>query len=265
MIPGLSGATRLYVIVGDPIAQVKSPGAMTAGFASRGHDAVLVPVHVQPQDFPSFMAAASQIQNLDGIIATMPHKIASRQFCASVSPRADFLGAVNIMRRRAGGWHGEMVDGLGFVAAVKAHGGDPAAKRALLAGAGGAGSAVALALVEAGVSELAIHDADAARRDGLIGRLAGLGKCKVVTGSSDPAGSDLVCNATPAGMQPEDAYPFTVDNITPDMFVGCVITTPCPSPLVAAARELGCRTSTGVDMYQALQGAMLDFFLESNQ
>ncbi len=76
------------------------------------------------------------------------------------------------MRRRAeGGWHGDIVDGLGFVGAVRANGGDPTGKRALQIGAGGAGSAIAMALVEAGVRSLAIHDTDVARRNQLIAKL----------------------------------------------------------------------------------------------
>ena len=50
-----NGTKRLYVIVGDPIAQVKSPAGMTRGFVGRGHDAVLVPIHVTPQDLPAFL------------------------------------------------------------------------------------------------------------------------------------------------------------------------------------------------------------------
>jgi shikimate dehydrogenase len=258
----ITGATRLNVIVGDPIAQVKSPGGMTAAFAARGHDGVVVPVRVSPGDLDGFLAVADKLTNLDGIIVTVPHKFACHRHCASGTDRAAFLGAVNIMRRRKdGAWHGEMVDGLGFVGAIKAQGFDPAGKRALLIGAGGAGSAIALALVDAGVRELAIHDADATRRDGLIGRLAARGPAKVVAGSPDPTEFDLVANATPAGMRPGDPLPVEVARLSPTTFVGCVITVPAISPLVAAARERGCKTSTGTEMYQALQSAMVEFLL----
>jgi shikimate dehydrogenase len=258
----ITGATRLNVIVGDPIAQVKSPAGMTAGFAERGHDGVVVPVRVAPADLDAFLTVADKLTNLDGIIVTVPHKFACRKHCASGTERADFLGAVNIMRRRKdGAWHGEMVDGLGFVGAVRAQGFDPAGKRALLVGAGGAGSAIALALVEAGVRELAIADADAERRDSLIVRLAARGPAKVVAGSDDPSGFDLVANATPAGMRPGDPLPVDASRLSPATFVGCVITVPAVSPIIAAARERGCRTSTGSEMYAALQNAMLDFLL----
>lgn len=257
-----NGATRLYIIVGDPIAQVKSPGGMTRGFAARGHNAVLVPMHVAPVDLAPLLAGAKLAQNLDGIIVTIPHKFACAAHCTSLSPRATFLGATNIIRRTPeGGWHGDMLDGLGFVAAIRAKGGEPKGKRALLAGAGGAGSAIALGLIDAGVAALAIHDADTTRRDTLIARLKTHSATPVTIGTADPAGCDLVANATPAGMRAGDAFPIDVSKLSPAAFAACVITQPVPAPWLAAAAARGCATSNGVDMYQAEQAMMLDFLL----
>lgn len=258
----ITGATRLNVIVGDPIAQVKSPAGMTAAFAARGHDGVVVPVRIATADLPGFLSVADRIANLDGIIVTVPHKFACRAHCASLTERGAFLGAVNLLRRRTDGrWHGDSVDGVGFVGAVRAQGYDPAGRRALLVGAGGAGSAIALALVEAGVAALAIHDDDADRRDDLVRRLAARGPARVSAGSPDPSGFDLVANATPAGMREDDPLPVDVARLSPGTFVGCVITAPAVSPLIAAARARGCRTSTGSEMYAALQAAMVDFLI----
>ena len=257
----LTGATRLYVILGDPIAQVKSPGGVTKSFHARGFDAVLVPVQVAPADLKLTLDALTQLKNLDGIVVTVPHKFGCFAYCRSASERSGYLGAVNVMRRDGDGWHGDIVDGLGFVGAARSHGVDPRGKRALLVGAGGAGSAIALALVEAGVSELAIHDGDAARRDALITRLSALGKSRISVGSPDPTGCNFVANATPAGMKPGDPLPLDVAKLTSDMYVGCVITSPAISPLVAAARACGCVTGAGSEMYGALQEMMVDFLL----
>lgn len=265
MIPAPSGATRLYVIVGDPIAQVRSPAGMTAAFAARGHDGILVPVQVSVADLPDFLSVATRLKNLDGIVVTIPHKFACYQVCASATERAHFLRTVNLMRRRAdGSWHGDMVDGLGFVGAARAKGIDPCGMRALLVGAGGAGSAIALALIEAGVGELAIHDSAEERRDALIGRLNGLGKAPVRIGTADPAGYDFVANATPAGMKDGDPLPVDVTRLAPSAYCGCVITRPEISPFIAAARKLGCITATGTDMYQQHQSIMVDFLLGMN-
>jgi shikimate dehydrogenase len=133
--------------------------------------------------------------------------------------------------------------------------------RALLVGAGGAGSAIALALVEAGVSELAIHDSAAERRDALIGRLNGLGRAAVLAGTVDPANFDFIANATPAGMKDGDPLPVDVTRLAPSAYCGCVITKPEIPPWIAEARKLGCVTATGTDMYQQHQGIMVDFLL----
>lgn len=256
----LTGATRVNIIIGDPIAQVKSPGGVTKALNDRSHDAILVPVQIDSANLEAFLTAATAVRNLDGIVVTVPHKFACYGFCSSATERSRLLGSVNIMRRRAeGGWHGDIVDGVGFVGAVRANGGDPAGKRALQIGAGGAGSAIAMALVEAGVQTLSIHDTDLARRDQLIAKLKTLRRGEIRAGTSDPTGFDLVANATPLGMKPGDPLPVDVSKLNSGTFVGCVITSPAVSPLVEAARRQGCRTSTGIDMYDALQSSMLDF------
>ena len=262
----LNGATRLHVIVGDPIAQVKAPAGFTRMFAARGRDGIMVPVHVGADDLGDFLNVAGRLKNLDGIIATIPHKFACRKYCATTTARADFLGVVNTMRRnRDGTWHGDMLDGIGFAGGVRAQGFDPKGCRALLVGAGGAGSAIALSLIEAGVRELAVHDADSVRRDALVDRLKTVSKVPVTIGSADPTGFDFVANATPAGMKAGDALPVDVSKLSPSTFVGCVITVPSASPLIEAARLAGCRTSTGTDMFQASLSMMVDFLLHADK
>lgn len=256
------GSTRLSIIVGDPIAQVKAPHTLTAKFVAAGHNGILVPVHVAPNDLVALITTMSLAQNLDSIVATVPHKFACFGLCKSATERARFLGAVNLMRRNAdGSWHGEMSDGPGFVGAVRALGGEPNGKRVLLIGAGGAGSAIALAMVEAGVRELAIHDADSKRRDALIAKLNTRAGANVVIGSTDPTGFDVIANATPAGMNPGDPFPIDVTKLLPSMFVGCVITSPPASPMIEAARTVGCQTSVGLDMVKAQLDIMVEFLV----
>jgi shikimate 5-dehydrogenase len=141
-----------------------------------------------------------------------------------------------------------MFDGMGYVEALKSKGCNPEGQRALLVGAGGAGSAIAYSLMTAGVAELALHDEDHARRDSLAGRLAGLELGKVSIGSPDPRGFGIVINATPIGMKPDDPHPVVSGHFTPDQFVGCVITVPAVPPMIAVARGVGCNTMTGAEM-----------------
>ena len=258
----LSGASRVHFIVGDPIAQVKSPAGVTQALHDHGTNAFVMPAHVAPANLAAWMSGVSLAKNVDGIIVTVPHKFACHDLCSTTSERAAFLHTVNTLRRNPDGtWHGDMFDGLGFVSAMRDQGCDPQGKKALLVGAGGAGSAIAHALVTAGVSELAIHDEDSTRRETLVSRLASLNLCPVNHGSADPTGFAVVLNATPVGMKAGDPYPLQADKITPDMFVGCVITQPAVPPLIAAARAKGCNTMTGADMFGRVRNLMVDFLL----
>jgi shikimate dehydrogenase len=258
----IDGRTRIFVIVGDPIAQVKAPGGLTAVLSLRGRNAVCIPIHVSSSGLGKFLEGANVASNIDGVIVTVPHKFACYDYCSSTTDRARFLGAVNAMRRLpAGGWFGEMLDGVGFVAGIRSQGYEPRGRQALVIGAGGAGSAIALALLEAGASALAIHDADWARRDTLIKRLRQNSDIPVVAGSHDPRRADIVVNATPMGMNDSDSLPVDAAKLTAEMFVGCVITAPAISPIVKAARLVGCRTSVGNDMYHAQQELLLEFLL----
>lgn len=262
MLEQLSGATRVHFIVGDPIAQVKSPGGVTQAFESHGHNALCVPAHVAPRDLAAWKEGVSLSKNVDGIIVTVPHKFACFELCATTSERAAFLQTVNTMRRNPdGSWHGDMFDGLGFVEAMRSKGCELAGRKALLVGAGGAGSAIAHSLVLGGVRELAIHDPDTTRRDTLIARLAGLGLGAVVAGSPDPSGMDIALNATPIGMKEGDPHPIDSGKFTSTMFVGCVITAPAVTPMIAAARESGCHTMTGADMFAQVRDLMVNFLL----
>jgi shikimate dehydrogenase len=194
----LDGATRVHYIVGDPIAQVKSPAGVSLALQARGQHALVVPAHVAPADLAE--GCVSLARNVDGLIVTVPHKFACFDLCASHSDRAAFLHTVNVMRRRPdGGWHGDMFDGQGFVAAMQ-RGGQPAGRKALLV-VRAAPARRSRTRCCWPVSELAIHDEDAQRRQTLLTRLAGLGLGTVRAGSADPSGFDLVLNATPVGMR----------------------------------------------------------------
>jgi shikimate dehydrogenase len=221
-----------------------------------------VPLQVASADLDALVTGLSASASVGGLIATVPHKFGLAAHCATLADRARFLGSANVARRGPdGGWHGDHVDGAAFVAAVRAAGGSPEGARALQVGAGGAGSAIALALLEAGVAELALHDADAGRRDALVARLRERFGDRVTTGSRDPAGFDLVAHATPMGMRAGDPYPVEVTRLRPGTFVGDVVTRPAVPPLVDAARRAGCRTSTGGDMFDAVAGLIADFLL----
>jgi shikimate dehydrogenase len=261
---GLSGATRVYFIVGDPIAQVRSPSGVTAALRAAGRDAIVIPAHVAPDDLDAFFAGIARLQNCDGVIITVPHKFSATAYCKSLTDEGAFLGAVNMLKRNADGtWHGGASDGIGMVAALRDAGCEPKEKRALLIGAGGAGSAIGHALVDAGVASLAIRDFDAGRTGALASRLAALGRGAVSVADDAPAESyDLIVNASPAGMRPGDPLPIDVSRLPPTAFVGDVVTKPPLTPFIEAARARGCTTVTGTQMFGRVCDGIVAYLLK---
>jgi shikimate dehydrogenase len=264
VLEGLSGETRLFPIIGDPIIFAKSPQRLTSGFDARGHNGICVPMQVPDGSLEVVIRGLTRTSNVDGLLVTMPHKFSAFSYCATSSERAKLLGVVSVMRRNAdGSWHGDMLDGLAFVKAQKDEGAEPYGARVLLVGAGGAGSAIAIALLEAGVRELVVHDRDESRVANLLGLLSGLGRGRAISGPPDPTGCDMVCNATPLGMAAGDPLPVATNFLTASMFVGDVIAGHGVTPLLQAAQALGCKTANGVQMVEAVQETMLDFMIET--
>ena len=262
MPTSIDGRTRLYGIAGDPIFQVKSPGGLTSKFVELGANAILVPMHVRPIDFDNFMAAMRGLLNLEGLVMTIPHKMSVVKHLDQMTDRVRFLGAANVIRRitPGGGWTGDVTDGLGMVNALRSSGFDLHGKRALLVGAGGAGSAIALSLIEEGVAELAIHDTLSTRRDGLIARLKEVGG-NVQVGSSDPRGYDLAINATPTGAKPGDPLPIEAERLNPNTLVADVITEPVRTRLLEVAAARGCRTQVGTSMFAGQVDLVAEYLL----
>src|SRR5690349_19782845 len=137
------GTTRITQIIGHPIAQVRSPELFNEHTASLGIDAVLIPVDVDPAQLGDFIAFQRGWYNSAGFVVTIPHKRAVVPLVDGLTERAKRLQAVNVVRRREDGTLlGDMVDGLGFLAAARKHGFDPKGRSALVVGTGGAGSAI---------------------------------------------------------------------------------------------------------------------------
>jgi shikimate dehydrogenase len=262
MFTQLSGQTRLFPIIGEPIQYVESPVSLTRTLTARGQKAVCIPLQVPADTLDVVMAGLTAVSNVDGMLVTMPHKHSAFAYCATNSERAGRLGVVSVMRRNPDGtWHGDMLDGLAFVKAQKDHGARIEGARALLLGAGGAGSAIAVALFEAGIRELVIHDPNKARVTALIDLLSDHGDGRAMAGPADPTDCNLVFNATPLGMEDGDPLPIDVELLTTSMFVGDVIAGHGVTRLIAAARVAGCTTATGGHMVEAVQELMADFLL----
>ena len=119
----IDGATRLFAIVGDPIAQVRSATVFSDAFAARGNNAVMVPVQIAPDRFDAVFPALMALGNLDGLLVTVPYKARALPFASRLGTNAKIVGAVNALRREPDGtWSGDMFDGVGFVRAAERKG-----------------------------------------------------------------------------------------------------------------------------------------------
>lgn len=258
----LTGATRLYAIIGDPIAQVRSPGVFTDWFSAHGVDAVLVPVHVPAARFDEIIPALMAIGNLDGVLVTVPFKARMVPFADILGPTAKHLDAVNALRKESdGSWTGEMFDGLGFLKGMERKGGPVRGRRAVLFGAGGAGSAIAHALAAAGVRSLDIVDPDRARADALVQRLQALfPQSAVATAQGTRREIDMVVNASTIGMKPNDGMPGEIGPLSRETLVGDVVITERPTALIDHAMRHGCAWADGRDMHAGQVDALTEFF-----
>ncbi|BBK34418.1 shikimate dehydrogenase [Stella humosa] len=258
----IRGTTRLIAHLGYPTAAFRSPMIYNPYFAARGIDAVVVPMGCRADDYADFLKLVFRLSNIHGALVTMPHKVATVALLDEVRPTARVAGACNAVRLGPGGTLvGDMFDGEGFVRGVLRKGRVLAGARALVVGAGGVGSAIAASLAQAGVAALALFDAEVPAMMGLAGRLRrhhpGLA---VTVGSADPAGFDLVVNATPLGMQAGDPLPMDVERIAPSTFVGEVVMAAEITPFLEAVRRRGCAFQVGSDMLFEQIPAYLEFF-----
>ena len=172
----VSGRTRLFGIVGHPIEQVRSPEMFTAEFRRRGLDAILVPLHVLPGRLRRVAAAAAALRNLDGLIFTIPYKAracASRSRSARLSRRASSVRSMRL-RAKAPGWHGDIFDGMGCVEAFRRRRISFRDRSIMLLGAGGAGSAIGVAIAYEKPRAIVIHDVDARRAESLAATIRAL-------------------------------------------------------------------------------------------
>jgi len=258
----ITGRTRVLGILADPIGHVKAPPGINAIAIRRGRDAVMVPFQVAPGDLPAFADALRSLKSFDGGIVTVPHKGAMADICDQITPRARMMGAVNVIRREEDGrLVGDMLDGAGFVSGLASQGIAVAGRRVYLVGAGGAASAIAFAMAEAGVAHLTLANRTRAKAQELRERIrAAFPEASVSTGDADPSGHDIVVNGTSLGMRPDDAIPLDVAGLAPGMVVAEVIMEPEITPLLAQAQARGCRIHLGKPMLEQQLELMASFF-----
>jgi len=258
----INGHTELIAHIGYPTHSFKAPMIYNPFFVKHDINAVVVPMGCKPEDFSVFLKSVFQLSNIRGALITMPHKVSTVGLLDEVSAAVKVAGACNAVKRTEDGrLVGDMFDGAGFVRGVQRKGFDLTGKRVLVVGSGGVGCAIAASLAGAKIAAITLFDVNAASAEALGQRLKqNYPHIEVSTGSKDPAGHDLVVNATPMGMNEGDALPMDVSRISPDAFVGEVVMKTEMTAFLQAAKNRGCRVQVGSDMLFEQIPAYLEFF-----
>ena len=208
----------------------------------------------------------------DGVNVTHPAKQLVQPALDELSDEAALLGAVNTIRFTEGRAIGLNTDHAGFSDALAAleqrqSGGAVDLSRVLQLGAGGAGAAVAYALLHAGVEELTLVDVDEARARALIDRLSeAFGAARMRFASLDEAAETLrrssgLVNTTPIGMAGvSEASPIDLSALHAGLWVGDAVYRPLKTVLVRAAEELGCAAFGGVEMVVGQAAVAFELF-----
>lgn len=259
----VSGKTRVFGIVGHPIEQVRSPEMFTAEFRRRRRDAILVPLHVLPDDFDAALPQLLRLQNLGGLVFTIPYKARACAFAEAMGEQGRVVGAINALAKGADGrWHADMFDGLGCVEAFRRRDLGFVGKRVMLLGAGGAGSAIAVAIGYERPALLRIFDVDAERATALALKVARANPgLDVKAGSPTVEGIDILLNASPVGMLADARLPIDIAALPRDLVVFDAIVKPERTPLLTLAERCGCKTVYGREMMRGQISRMVDFFL----
>jgi 3-dehydroquinate dehydratase/shikimate dehydrogenase len=266
----IDAETRIYGVVGWPVAHSLSPAVHNAAFAAAGINAVYFPLPVRPEatDFGAFMEQATATPGLavSGLSITLPHKenalgwLDSHRFLSS--PEARTCGAVNTLVRSAdGAWHGHNTDGVGALAALRAVPRLQAAglrgRRVAVLGSGGAARAIVAALLAEGC-EVTVYARSARRGKKLAQDLGGKQDAWTARARHN---AEILINCTPVGMWPDvDQIPVSPEALRPEMVVFDVVYRPAETLLLRTARERGCTVVSGEAMFKAQAAAQFELW-----
>jgi shikimate dehydrogenase len=258
----ISGKTTLIAHIGYPTEAFRAPLIYNPWFEKRGIDAVVMPMGVKAEDYPIVLKSLFKLTNLHGALVTMPHKVTSAGLVDECTTTVKIAGSCNaILKRPDGTLLGDMFDGTGFARGLRHKGFAFGGAKCLVVGTGGVGSAIAASLAAEGVASISLCDIRRLPAEGLATRLRNhYPRLAVDVRGGDPAGFDLVVNATPLGMRAGDPLPFDVARLAPATFVGEVVMKEEVTPMLRAAQNRGCPFVVGTDMLFEMIPAYLEFF-----
>lgn len=256
----ISGRTRLVPILAHPVGHVRAPGFYNPAFAAAGLDWLQLPMDVKPERLAAVLAELAQMANVQGLNITIPHKAAAYRLCRRIGTEARHTGVVNTLRREVdGSWSGESFDGLGFVDAARAHGVLDTERAVLLVGCGGAGTAIAHALMDAGVQHLVLVNREPGRAEQLARALRARDAAVELRLGLHAEGVGLAVNATSLGLHAGDPLPLDPSALPPHAAVFDIIAAR-DTELMAACQARGLRVIGGQPMIEHQIAAQIRFW-----
>lgn len=264
----IDGTTRLAAVVGHPLAHTLSPAMHNAAYAHLGLNWVYVPLDLADVTALRRFAALAPSLDIVGFNVTMPHKREMLELCDEVATTASMAGAVNTVHVTDGRTVGYNTDGRGLLEALESETGFRAqGKRVVILGSGGAAGAAFVAFVLARAASITVvgRRVEGARElvDRMSPHLQGVEATAVAATSAEAAVSsaDLVVNATPVGMSPDDDSPVPAVWIHSTQTVfDMVYGTQRPTALVAAALAVGATAVDGLGMLVCQAALAIDIW-----
>jgi shikimate dehydrogenase len=214
----VSGKTKITGIFGYPIEHTLSPAMHNTAFKSLGLDYCYVPFKVLSAHLPDAVKAIRSL-DLHGVNITVPHKEKVIPLLDKVNEEASFIGAVNTIVNTDGILTGYNTDGRGFMSSLAEEGLSIDGKDIVILGTGGACRAVSYYLSER-ASKLSLFDIDRNKAGNLVADLQKIrDNVSLLVNIKDIGKPDIIINATPLGLKPDDPLPLDPDLITPEMIV----------------------------------------------
>jgi shikimate dehydrogenase len=253
---------ELTACFGFPVAENPTQAMIEPAYRALRLDWRYLTLEVRPENLAAAVAGARAF-GFRGFNCTIPHKVAVIPHLDGLGESAALMGAVNCVVNRGGRFIGENTDGKGFVASFRQLA-DPAGKRLVLLGAGGAARAIGVEMALAGCTHITLVNRDEARGRETAALFAG--KLRDAMRSSGreltveyvawrgdfqvPEGTDILVNATSIGLFPavDERVPLAMETLTPATIVADVIPNPPVTRLVRETRTKGCRVIDGLGM-----------------
>jgi shikimate dehydrogenase len=234
-----TGGRRIEMI-GTPIDHVRTPDLLNRLFEREGQALRVVKKRLGPVALGRHVEALRRSGDVAGLVVTTPLKSGICAHLDRRTPLVRLLGAANCIRFDGDSWIGANFDGHGFEAAVRAAGLELAGRRFLLAGSGGAGTAIAARIVGAGAAALTIIDSDSGKVTDFLQALRRLARgCVLGDAVAGKARYDILVNATPLGMNRGDPSPFAPGIVRDAGAVVDIVIAEQPSPLRRDAERFG--------------------------